>query len=244
MSNVEQGPILFSRYTGVGDYAVVMDAGLGDNSETWALVEPQIAEFARVLVYDRAGLGRSEPTTIPRTSSNMVKELRNLLLQNEVKPPYILVGHSFGGLNMMLFASLYPDEVSGLVLIDTSHPEQVPRFLTVMTEEQSQKYIKGYTNNEEGMTFEARTQSGEEVTVALAIPAIPIIMLTAKRTISDTPNIFDVMWDEMQIDLALTICSNKLLMVQNSGHWIQRDQPDVVVNVIRELVEAARTIQT
>ncbi|MEW6498917.1 MAG: alpha/beta hydrolase [Cyanobacteriota bacterium] len=107
---------------GQGTPTVVMDAGAGAPSITWGLVPPEIAKFTRVCTYDRAGLGWSDPNLrTPRTSQQSVDELHTLLTQAGIKPPYILVGHSLGGANMRLYASQYPEDVVGLVLVDASH---------------------------------------------------------------------------------------------------------------------------
>ena len=114
--------------TGEGSSTVVMDYGLGGLSPLWSLVQPEVAKFARVCTYDRAGYGWSEFSLQPRTSQNMVRELHTLLQNAGVSSPYILVGHSLGGLNMSLFASQYPDEVAGLVLVDAVPPEIYDRL--------------------------------------------------------------------------------------------------------------------
>lgn len=101
-----------------------MDAGLALNSLDWALVQPDISRFAKVYSYDRAGLGWSEPSPNPRSSLNMVKELHALLQAAHIDPPYILVGHSSGGANILMYALLYPQEVSGLVFVDSVHEKQ------------------------------------------------------------------------------------------------------------------------
>jgi pimeloyl-ACP methyl ester carboxylesterase len=107
---------------GQGTTTVVMDAGAGAPSITWGLVPNEIAKFTRVCTYDRAGLGWSDPNLrTPRTSQQSVDELHTLLTKAGIKPPYILVGHSLGGANMRLYASQYPEDVVGLVLVDASH---------------------------------------------------------------------------------------------------------------------------
>jgi pimeloyl-ACP methyl ester carboxylesterase len=97
-----------------------MDSGLGGTVLDWHLVQPEVAQFARVCTYDRAGMGWSEPGAQPRTSQQIVKELHTLLGNAGVEGPYVLVGHSFGGVNMQLYASRYPDEVAGMVLVDSA----------------------------------------------------------------------------------------------------------------------------
>lgn len=107
--------------SGQGSPTVILDAGFACFSLVWNCVQPHIAEFAHVYSYDRAGLGWSEKSPLSRTSTNMVKELHTLLEKVQAPKPYILVGHSFGGLIMQLYANTYPDEVFGLVLVDSSH---------------------------------------------------------------------------------------------------------------------------
>lgn len=101
-----------------GRPTVVLDAGLGHVAAVWGLVQPGVAAFARVCAYDRAGYGWSDPGPAPRSSQRIVRELRALLAAAGVVPPYVLVGHSFGGLNMSLYAERHPEEVAGLVLVD------------------------------------------------------------------------------------------------------------------------------
>ena len=104
--------------------SVILDSGLGDFSLTWYNIQPQIAKFSHVCSYDRAGLGWSDKGPNPRTCVMIAQELHTLLHNANVKPPYILVGHSLGGLNMQVFADLYPNEVAGLILLDSSHENQ------------------------------------------------------------------------------------------------------------------------
>lgn len=113
---------------GEGSPIVILDSGLGDSYVSWFKVQPQIAKFARVCSYDRAGLGYSDSSSQPRTSKVIAKELHALLQAADVAPPYVLVGHSMGGFNVRLYASLYRDQVAGMVLVDASHPDQENRF--------------------------------------------------------------------------------------------------------------------
>lgn len=114
--------------TGEGSVAVILDAGLGDTYLSWRKVQPKIAKFARVCSYDRAGLGYSDSSSQPRTSKMIAEELHGLLQAAQIVPPYVLVGHSMGGYDVRLYASLYRSEVAGMVLVDASHPDQENRF--------------------------------------------------------------------------------------------------------------------
>jgi pimeloyl-ACP methyl ester carboxylesterase len=114
--------------TGEGSPTVVLDSGLGDTYLSWKKVQPEISKFTRVCSYDRAGLGYSDSIFGARTSKVIAEQLHALLLAAGVAPPYILVGHSMGGYNVRLYANLYPAEVAGMVLVDSSHPEQDKRM--------------------------------------------------------------------------------------------------------------------
>ncbi|MCI0400270.1 MAG: alpha/beta hydrolase [Gammaproteobacteria bacterium] len=113
---------------GHGRGSVVIDSGVGGFSLEWTRVQNALAKHYRVCTYDRAGYGWSKPGPLPRTTEQIATELYTLLKNADVQGPYILVGHSFGGYNVRYFASKYPEEVQGLVLIDSSHPDQDARF--------------------------------------------------------------------------------------------------------------------
>lgn len=119
--------------SGSGSPTVILDSGLGVPAIGWNFVQPQVAKFTRVCSYDRAGYGWSTPGPMPRTSAEIVKELHALLAAAGEKPPYILVGHSFGGFNVRVYNGAYPGEVAGMVLVDASHEDQISRMPPVMT---------------------------------------------------------------------------------------------------------------
>src|SRR6266571_5585633 len=123
--------------TGAGRTTVILDAGLGGSSLDWSRVQPGVATFTRVCSYDRAGYGWSDSGPTPRTSERIVRELHTLLVKAGVPGPYVLVGHSFGGLNMRLYAYTYPQDVAGLVLVDSSH-ENDPTALKAIMDGQQQ----------------------------------------------------------------------------------------------------------
>lgn len=114
--------------TGTGGPTVILDAGMGSNSLDWCLVQSEIAHFTRVCSYDRAGTGWSEESPHSRTSEVVIHELHTLLKNAGVPGPYILVGHSFGGVNARLYAQYYPDEVAGIILVDAAHEHQMARL--------------------------------------------------------------------------------------------------------------------
>lgn len=121
---VDVGGVRMHLYEGgSGSPAVVLESGISATSISWALVQPEIAKFTRVCSYDRAGLGWSDSAKAPRTPLQLARELRDLLQAAGIPGPYVLVGHSFGGLVIRAFAARYASEVAGLVLVDPLRPE-------------------------------------------------------------------------------------------------------------------------
>jgi pimeloyl-ACP methyl ester carboxylesterase len=114
---------------GSGSPAVILDSGLAGNSLLWACTLPLISQQTQACAFDRPGYAWSDPAPdgVPRTSQQIVQELRLALEGAGVPPPYILVGHSFGAINMLVFAYNLPQEVAGLILVDPSHPEMMER---------------------------------------------------------------------------------------------------------------------
>lgn len=108
-----------------GSSTVILEAGLGDPSLVWSKVQPGVASFTRVCSYDRAGSGWSDAGHLPRTAGRMVRELHTLLVRAGVAGPYVLVGHSYGGLIMQLYTYTYPQQVAGLVLVESVHVGQL-----------------------------------------------------------------------------------------------------------------------
>ncbi len=103
---------------------VVLESGLGDVLIEWERVQATVASFARVCSYDRAGYGGSDRGPMPRTSAQIAEDLHELLRRAGERPPFVLVGHSFGGYNVRVFNGSYPDEVAGLVLVDSTQEDQ------------------------------------------------------------------------------------------------------------------------
>jgi pimeloyl-ACP methyl ester carboxylesterase len=122
---------------GKGSPTIILESGLGDSYISWQKVQLQIALFTRVCSYDRAGLGYSDFSPQPRTSKSMAEELHMLLQGFGLFSPIVLVGHSLGGYNVRVFASLYRSDVAGMVLVDSSHPEQAKRLPPVVTDLQA-----------------------------------------------------------------------------------------------------------
>ncbi len=114
--------------TGHGTPTVVLDSGWGGPTTAWAYVQPGVARFTRVCSYDRAGQGFSGPGPLPRDTNALVGDLHGLLHAAGLRPPFVLVGHSLAGLDAVLFADRYRDELAGMVLVDPAFPHQAEQM--------------------------------------------------------------------------------------------------------------------
>lgn len=112
---------------GQGSPTVILESGQANSLSVWSWIQPTIAQTTRVCAYDRAGVGWSDTGAVPRDAQQMVRELHTLLQNAAIAPPYVLVGHSFGGLVTHVYAAQYPTAVDGLVWLDVEHPEQWTR---------------------------------------------------------------------------------------------------------------------
>jgi thioesterase domain-containing protein len=238
------GHQLYINCTGTGAPAVVLEAGLDSGSEAWSDFQPGVAGFTQVCSYDRAGLGRSEAGPKPRTSQNIVDDLHRLLSNAGVRGPYVMVGHSFGGMNVRLYAAQHPQEVAGVLLVDSLHPDSLSRIREVLGEI-AWGEIAGQTNqNDERVDL---VQSSAQVGAAGNLGATPLVVLTAGRRVaapfSTSPHIaarLEELWLELQDDLPGLSSNSTHIIARRSGHSIQSDEPQLVVDAIRQVVESSR----
>ncbi|NWJ44988.1 MAG: alpha/beta hydrolase [Chloroflexi bacterium] len=240
---------LFISCTGVGSPTVILDTGAADDSSVWSAVQSQVAQFTRVCRYDRGNLGKSEQATTPRTSQQMVKELKTLLTNSQVKGPYLIVGHSLGGLNMQLYASQYPNEIAGVVLVESMHVDQFARFDKALTKEQA-AIINDFTGNPEKMTYENFKESVEQARTAAKFPPVPLIVLTRgwvgmvkppesywPTSLGDPFPELENIWRELQADLVKLSPKGKQVIAEKSDHSIPLRQPELITQSIQELIK-------
>jgi len=223
---------------GAGDVTVVMDSGLCQPMKSWGRVPSEVASFARVCTYDRAGVGESDPGPTPRTAERIVHDLEALLLKARVPAPYVLVGHSFGGLNVRLYASRHPQQVAGLVLVDASHEQQYGRLAALMSPADSADYLA----HEGGKNCEHVNlpELGEQVRTGAPLPSVPLVVLSARERWPTQGCAASQARAEMQAALAQLLPEARHVVATGSGHFIQLDRAQLVVDAIRDVVEAAR----
>ena len=230
--------------TGKGDPAVVLESGLGDTSEPWSKVQPEVAKFSQVVVYDRAGLGQSEAGPKPRTAQQIATELHTALKNAGLAPPFILVGHSAGGFYIRVFAKMYPDEVAGMVFVDstpedfferlkaTQSPEERKKF-----EEKKQDYVREAS---EGRRDEWASLGVdlEQARAAVPLPNIPVILLTGMADEPDKTPEAKQLWLSLHNEWLRTIPNARHIITNKSGHYIQIDEPELVTDAIRQIISS------
>jgi len=222
---------------GEGPATVVFEAGLGDTLDVWRKVQGQVASScARTVSYNRAGYPGSPKVTGPRDAATIVSELRAELQGRGIAPPYILVAHSLGGLYAQYYARNFPGEVAGLVLVDTTHPDQLARIRKEVpamygTLKVASLLMFGMMRKE----FQDSAAAGAQVTESPAPPRIPAIVLSSTRAAPGETPAFRGLMRNLQDEIALEYGSARHEFVTGSGHYIQRDRPEVVVAAVREL---------
>lgn len=212
---------------------VILDAGYGDDSTAWSPLIDDISKLANVFLYDRAGLGQSETGANPRTSRNMIQELRQLLTETNTKPPYLLVGHSFGGVNMQLFAAAYEEDVSGLVLVDVTPKDYRERFLPTMSQDFQHAYHQQFVREGNYEEFMESMKQLKETELAFQIPVI--VIAAGKKDYYSNES--QRLWNDMQKELTQISSNSEFVLAEASAHYIQRDEPGVILATIKRLIE-------
>jgi pimeloyl-ACP methyl ester carboxylesterase len=267
--------------TGQGAPTVILESGLGDSFFSWQKVQAKIAQFTRVCSYDRAGIGYSDSSPRPRTSKVFAEELHTLLHNAGIPAPYVLVGHSMGGFDVRLYASLYRNEVAGMVLVDSSHPEQQKRLppalndmdATWLREQEFMEFTMpfgiprlmgfcgpdaevraaecNFHNAREGVAeSKAISESAAQAATVGKLGDIPLAVLSEDpdQPQPDLPE--DLVkpasdaWQQMQDELAHLSSRGTRVIAKNSGHFIQLDRPDVVIEAVHKVVNQSRHAQS
>ncbi len=233
------GRAVESVVAGQGTPVVVFENGLGGTLDGWAKVWPDTVRETTALAYNRAGYGKSEAAAAPRDGAHTVAELRALLKARQLPPPYVLVGHSLGGLYMQLFVRQYPQDVAALVLVDTTHPEQLKGAGDPETWPAWLKMTFGLlTSDTAKQEFAALDQTGQAVSSLPVDPAVPVFVLSALQPMTASSVLADDA-NRKRADIANLYPGSKQIWV-DSGHVIPLEKPDSVVKAIGEAVRVAR----
>jgi pimeloyl-ACP methyl ester carboxylesterase len=282
---------------GEGRPVVVIATSLGEPGHGWAAIQRRLAQHTTVVLYDRAGLGWSEEGPWP-TGKRTVEDLHALLHAARVPPPYVLVGHSAGGLHVRLYAARHPEQVAGLVLVDASHPDQWHRLrqhcggwrfsqpadwlqvakvafrplgLARLRGSLRARYRRGADTADprRGIPPElaeaaaaigrssrqrradvremlAFSSVGAEVARVVAgtpgsLGRLPLTVITrGTKDPLPLPRGAEVVWQELQAELALLPARGIHLHAESGDHFVHRSDPDLVVRAIADLVDQVR----
>lgn len=245
---------------------VVIDVGLGDASANWIKIADALSEDTRVCTYDRSGYGYSGVGPDARTTAQIADELDVLLEFASIPGPYVLVGHSFGGYTAQYFATTYPDKTVGLVLVDSSHSDQIERLKPMEKHRDSDKKInilKPAISSEEYNELEKRWyqlnqsrkatftlmdemkyfgRSAEQVGKARKKLTIPTAVITrGKEFLPYVEGVsMEDVWQNMQKELLELSSNSWQVIAENSGHNIYKDEPEIIINNIKKVVREAR----
>ena len=231
---------LLLRCRGSGGPTVVLEAGLADDLSTWDAVQAPVSARTRVCAYNRANIGVSDAAPKPRTTTDMVDDLEHLLAAADEPPPYVLVGFSFGGLVMQQFAASHPDDVAGVVLVESNHPDEQRQFESHLTRRQIQEDRAEVAGNPEGAEV---FSSFDEVRSAGPLPDVPLVVVTAgvpeEWPPGWNPRVFNRLRSRQQADLATLVPGGRQMFARQSGHRVPDEQPEVVVRAVDDVLDRA-----
>jgi pimeloyl-ACP methyl ester carboxylesterase len=228
--------------SGSGSPTVIFESGLGDGKDKWSAVATQLAQSTTVLSYDRAGYGGSSGSNENRDAVHVVAELRALLQAVGVKPPYVLVGHSLGGVYMQYFARRFADEVAGLVLVESSHWDQNARMSEASPATMNTLKVLSLTMPPTMRAeLEAATLAGRQVNEAPTPRTMPVIVLTGTQRSVLERGKFAATWNELQQEITATYHAEQII-ASRSGHYVQNDQPELVIAAIKKVLAKTQAV--
>ncbi len=271
--DIGNGRRLWLECRGSGSPTVLLEAGYRSPATVWTddLVQPDaprtmvfegVATVTRVCLYERPGVAgvidgvfqpsRSDPVPMPRTAGSVVADLHALLRAADVPGPYVLVGHSLGGLFVRLYAATYPDEVAGLVLVD-AWSEQVKDLLTPAEWE---SYVRvnsilppemaGYPEYET-IDFAAASAEMTEAAIRHPLPGLPLVVVARGQpaglpedVLGFPPDVLERAWRSAQEELAMLGSGARFVVARDSAHYVQLQQPRLTIAAVEAVVAAAR----
>lgn len=252
---------------GEGSPTVIVDVGLGDDSTDWRSIQQTVAKNAHICVVDRAGYGWSDFGPSPRSSARIADELAILLEKANLQPPFVLVGHSFGGYNVRLFAANYPDKVAGVILVDASHEDQYNQFQIKLPDSNHRyssiiispkpAYSAGPTDKPAALSerafYAAKAEiialdkSASQLHRAPTLPAVPLIVISRGK-----PEWYggtslqqrEKTWLALQQDLSQLSPISVHMFAHKSGHDIPQQQPEIIVEAIDQIISQVHAHNT
>jgi pimeloyl-ACP methyl ester carboxylesterase len=274
MVDLGNGRSLYLECRGTGGPTVILEAGFRTRADVWTedLIQPDaprtmvfqgVAAFTRVCAYDRPGTAtvpegglspsRSDPAPMPRTAQDSVDDLHAALQAAQVPGPYVLVGHSYGGMLVRLYASTYPDQVVGMVLVDAFSeglkaqltPAQWTAYDSIF--QPVPEALADYTDLE-FTDLDTSVSQVREATTAAPLREIPLVVLSRGQAMAMPDDLpggltgegLEDAWTAEQAELAALLPDARHVIAEQSEHYIQLQQPELVLTAIQEVVNAVR----
>jgi pimeloyl-ACP methyl ester carboxylesterase len=272
--DIGDGRTLYLECRGTGRPTVILEAGFRTRADVWSddliqpeasrtMVFPGVAAFTRVCAYDRPGTAtvrddglhpsRSDPVTMPRTASESVGDQQCMQIAAQIPAPYVLVGHSYGGMLVRLYASTYPDEVAGMVLVDAFSEGLEDQ----MTPDQWSAYEEIFQPVPEALAdyadleFTDLSASVDQVRTATAaspLSPLPLVVLSRGQAMAMPAELpggltgegLEAAWTNVQTQMAALLPDAQHIIAQQSEHYTQLQQPELVIAAVRAVVEAVR----
>ncbi len=236
---------------GSGPYTVIFESGFASDMAVWRRVAPEIAKSAKVFVYSRAGTGKSDPRPEPRTPQRSSMELEQVIDAAQLKPPFILVGHSYGGYLIRLFAARHPDQVAGMVFVDPSAErfDSALKKLDPSRFAQDQRHLAELTP----APFKAEIKLVDDAFAAASrlpappLPDVPTVVLTSTM-VREKPEFFMhtapavALWRSLHEQLFRQFSTGSHIVTAASGHNIQLEEPALVTGAIEQVIAGAANL--
>jgi pimeloyl-ACP methyl ester carboxylesterase len=241
--HTSSGSLEYARL-GEGEPAIIMINGGSGPIEGWYKVIHEIAEHSTVVAYNRLGVGGSAKPSSPQHGDSIVTALRQLLEAIGIRPPYILVGHSLGGLYANLFARKYPQEIKGVVLLDSSHPQDL-----IINQSQN-AFVRGI-NRVLGLfdpLFPHRQwnetnfveQTVKQIDTAGLFPDVPLVVVSGAKKPPMMPEFAMEIRRQNQLDFLRLSSQSRHILASQSGHFPQFTEPTVVIQAILDCIRMVR----
>jgi CubicO group peptidase (beta-lactamase class C family)/pimeloyl-ACP methyl ester carboxylesterase len=247
---------MFITCAGSGSPTVILEAGAGGGVYSWSAVQPSLTTTTRVCSYDRANLpgGSSDPAPKPQTAADIVTDLHKLLTAARIPGPYVFVGHSNGGLFARLYATTYPQEVNGLVLIDTgNYPDVLNRvYRQLLTPQRWRVYAAAQNQQprfvenpaDEQVDLATSYRQLEQAQRRRPLRKLPLVVIShgipepamGKELVPGVNAAIEREWQKRQIELAALVPGGRRIVATNTGHMIPSERPALVVGVIKDML--------
>ena len=246
---------LFIECAGSGSPTLILDHGQGTDRHTWDPIWSDLTLLTRTCRYDRAGRGDSEQGPVPTSSLQIVQNLHQLLDTTGVEPPYVIVGHSFGGLNAQLYAGTFPEQVEGLVLLDPSSRFYYPSALSdaeLPSDPVERRMLQDFLTYSEALAFSYVASpegvdwklSYQEATRVATLGDLPLYVLTAGDRTWTAPAYFPPtlknrladLWLDAQNQIVALSSRSTHVIVERAGHFVHWDRPDAVLEAVESVL--------